>query len=292
MKHIISIFIGIFAVLSATAHAEEQGTMTVEEFEASLHYKQGAVDLLDGAVHMEIPASFRYLNPEDSQRLLVNAWGNPPGSSTLGMLIPADTSPVSKDGWGIIITYSDDGHISDEDAEEIDYTELLGNMKEEASSYNEARAKEGYPAVNLIGWAKPPYYDKTTHKYHWAKELKFGDAEINTLNYNVRILGREGVLVLNAVAGMNQVAKIDSEIEPVLSFTNFSDGNRYEDFDASTDKMATYGLAALVGGVAAKKLGLLAVIAAFLVKFWKIMVIGLAAAGGTLFKRKKKPSVG
>lgn len=272
---------------SWTAFAADDQGMTAEEFEASLHYKQGDISLMDGMVHLKVPKSFRYLDPKDSERLLVDGWGNPPGNETLGMLFPADISPLAKNGWGIVITYSDDGHVSDEDAGDIDYAELLDNMKEESDADNEARKQQGYGAVDLVGWAKTPYYDQASHKYYWAKELHFEGSDHNTLNYNVRILGREGVLVLNAVADMDQLGQIDKDIKPVLGFTNFADGDRYQDFDASTDKMAEYGLAALVGGLAAKKLGLLAVMAAFFVKFWKLLLIGMAAISSFLFKRKK-----
>ena len=53
--------------------------------------------------------------------------------------------------------------------------------------------------------------------------------------------------------------------------------------------MAEYGLAALVGGIAAKKLGLLALAGALLAKFGKLIIFG-AVAAGALFKslwRKK-----
>ncbi|MDH3742912.1 MAG: DUF2167 domain-containing protein, partial [Hyphomicrobiales bacterium] len=65
-------------------------------------------------------------------------------------------------------------------------------------------------------------------------------------------------------------------------------GRSYSDFDASTDHVAEYGLGALVAGVAAKKLGLFALIAAFFVKGWKVILIGgaVAAAGvGKLLRR-------
>ena len=48
-----------------------------------------------------------------------------------------------------------------------------------------------------------------------------------------------------------------------MAAVKFNDGKRYTDFDSSTDKVAAYGLAALVAGVAAKKLGLLAIAGAF-----------------------------
>ena len=37
------------------------------------------------------------------------------------------------------------------------------------------------------------------------EQIKFGDTEENTLNYNIRVLGRKGVLVLNFIAGMESI---------------------------------------------------------------------------------------
>ena len=284
----LRILLGAFALLALPFSAMAEGeSMTAEEFEASLHYKNGAITLPGGIAKLNVPETFRYLNPEDSRRVLEDAWGNPPGLETLGMLFPADVSPLSEKSWGIIISYDEDGHISDEDAGSIDYDELLANMKDDIEASNEVRKENGYETLDLIGWAQPPHYDQATRKFYWAKELRFGTAEQNTLNYNIRILGREGVLELNAVAGMSQLDTIQHTIPDVLAFTNFTNGNRYEDFDSSTDKVAAYGLAALVAGAAAKKLGLLAIIAAFLVKGWKLILIGMAALGGGLMKLRK-----
>ena len=71
----------------------------------------------------------------------------------------------------------------------------------------------------------------------------------------------------------------------LLDNLKYVEGKRYADFNSSTDKVAEYGLAALVAGVAAKKLGLFAVIAAFLAKFAKVGILAAAALGGGLWKR-------
>ena len=70
----------------------------------------------------------------------------------------------------------------------------------------------------------------------------------------------------------------------LLGAVNFHEGKRYGDFNSSTDKVAAYGLAALIGGIAAKKLGLLAAIGVFVVKFAKVILVGVAAAGGAVAK--------
>ena len=70
---------------------------TPEEFEAKLGYQTGTVHLGDGMATVRLPESFRFLGPEGSRRLLVDAWGNPPEAATgvLGMLVPTAVSPLS-----------------------------------------------------------------------------------------------------------------------------------------------------------------------------------------------------
>lgn len=259
--------------------AEEDTRMTAEQFLASLKFQTGKIDLPNGIATLDLPANFRYLGPEDSARVLVDAWGNPPGGTTLGMIFPANVSPLSQEGWGIVVTYEEDGHVSDEDADSIDYASMLKDMQSSTDEANEERKKAGYEAVSLVGWAEAPRYDKANHKLYWAKELAFGDAKEHTLNYNIRVLGRKGVLVLNAVAGMGQIGMIKSEMPGVLSATNFKSGNGYADFDSNTDKVAAYGIAALVAGGVAAKMGLFAKLFALLIAFKKFIIIGLIALG-------------
>ena len=128
-------------------------------------------------------------------------------------------------------------------------------MKEATHEANIERLKSGYPNVELVGWAEPPSYDASTHKMYWAKELEFNKEPEHTLNYDIRILGRHGVLVLDAIADMSQMPEIKQRAPGILNLVNFNEGNRYTDFDPKVDKVATYGIAALVAGGVAAKLG-------------------------------------
>jgi uncharacterized membrane-anchored protein len=92
---------------------------------------------------------------------------------------------------------------------------------------NKTRKEQGYAPMTLVGWAEQPSYDKGQHKLYWAKELHTDGDKDNGLNYNIRVLGREGVLVLNAVSGMEQIAQIKTEMKKVTGFTEFTPGNRY-----------------------------------------------------------------
>ena len=276
---------------AAFAEAPEQSKMDEAQFLSQLQFRSGKIDLPGGIATLNLPDAFRYLSPDHATKVLVEAWGNPPGQKSLGMIVPANASIFSDEGWGVEITYDEDGHIKDDDADSIKYDELLKQMQEEAQEDNKERIKHGYSAMTLVGWAEAPSYDKATHKFYWAKELRVENEQPNTLNYNIRVLGRKGVLVLNAIARMNQLANIKQQMKHVIAATEFTPGNRYTDFDSKTDKIAEYGLAALVAGGVAAKLGLFGKLFALLVAFKKVLFVGLAAIGSffyKLFGRKSK----
>lgn len=291
-----NLVLALLLFATSGAFAEEQGTprMTVEQFEASVSYQQGKINLPGGIATLDLPPNFRYLNPGDTERVLVEGWGNPPGQKSLGMIVPADVGLLSQASWGVIVTYDADGHVKDDDADAIKYDELLKEMQEGMEANNEERKKLGYAAMRLVGWAEKPHYDKASHKLYWAKELNTAGDAGNGLNYNIRVLGREGVLVLNAVAGMDQIDKIRTEMKQVTAFTEFTPGNTYADFNSTTDKTAEYGIAALVAGGVAAKMGLFGKLLAFLLVFKKFLLIGIGALGVGLFKlfsRKSAPKV-
>jgi uncharacterized membrane-anchored protein len=89
---------------------------------------------------------------------------------------------------------------------------------------------------------------------------------------------------------MSSVEKEKPVAHQLLAALDYNDGKRYTQFDSATDHVAEFGLAALIGGIAAKKLGLFALIAAFLVKFAKVIgvaVIALIAVARKFMGRKK-----
>lgn len=265
---------------------QEEYEQLVEQFVASLDRKTGTVELQDGIATLEVPDSFYYLDAQDADRVLVELWGNPEGG-TLGMLFPADVSPADNHAWGVTIEYEEEGYVSDEGADSIDYDELLAEMQRDSKEISEYRVENGYEPIRLVGWAAPPHYEPTSHKLYWAKELQFGEDATHTLNYNIRVLGRKGVLVLNFIAGMDQLPAIESNLDTVLALADFNEGSRYSDFDPSVDKMAAYGLGGLVAGKVLAKTGILAAVFIFLKKFGILIVAGIGGLFAKLFKRKR-----
>lgn len=274
---------------------EDAGPKSAEEFVAGLTFKEGDIAVPKAHARFQLKPEFRYLEQADARRVLEDLWGNPPDESVLGLIVPRKPDLLADDSWAVVVTYSDEGYVSDEDAAKIDYNEMLTEMKQSTREENAARKEAGYGTVDLVGWAVPPRYDGSAKKLYWAKELSFDGNAQHTLNYDIRVLGRHGYLSLNAVAGMSELAQVQKGMQDLLPMTEFDSGARYADFDASTDKVASYGLAALVGGGLAAKAGLFAKIGLVLAKFWKLLLIGVVAIGAGLRRvfagKKEKPTV-
>lgn len=277
---------------AGAAYAQDAGgNAEVKAFIDGLKFQSGTVTVPQAHATLKLAPEYRYLGPDDAQKVLSQLWGNPPDSDVLGMLLPGGKeSLLDEKSWAVVLTHEDEGHVSDADAASTDYDQMLKDMQAGTREANPERKKQGYPEIDLVGWAAKPHYDQASSKIYWAKELKFTGATSNTLNYDIRVLGRSGYLSLNAVAPMSELATVETGMQRVLAMTEFDDGHRYADFNASTDKVAAYGVAALVGGALASKAGLFAKLLALLIagkKFIGIALVGLFAVVGKLFGRKK-----
>ena len=264
--------------------AQSTAKQTAKQFVDSLHFQSGSVNIAKANATLSLTPDFRFLPAHDAQRVLEQLWGNPADSSVLGMLVPTATPLDQRSSWAVVVTYSDDGHVSDADASKIDYTQMLKEMQDSAREENAERTKQGYPAVELVGWATPPHYDASENKIYWAKELSFSGAREHTLNYDIRVLGRGGYLSLNAVAGMSQLDMVQAQMPKVLAMTEFDGGQRYGDFNASTDKVAAYGIAALVAGAFAAKAGFFAKLFVMLLALKKFVIVGVVAVAAAVRK--------
>ncbi len=257
--------------------------------ERELHYQTGKIAVGKNLATVDLPDNYAYLAPSEARFVLEDVWGNPADDSVLGLIVPQNFSPMDENSWAIVVNFEKTGYVKDDEAKKINYDQLLKQMQEGTKENNQERKEQGYEPIELIGWATRPHYDKANHSLYWAKELKFGTNEINTLNYNIRILGRKGVLNLNAVAGMSQLSEIEQVTPQLLKVVQYTKGNRYEDFNSVTDKISENGLAFLIaGGAAAAKTGLLKSLWLLILGAKKLIIAGIVALGGVLAKLFKK----
>lgn len=278
----IALFLCLLSIISFAQDKNEQ--IKIDSIEKTFHYEHGKISLKNGIGTINIPKGFKYLDATQAEKVLVDLWGNPKSKNiSLGLILPENIGVLSQNSYVFNIQYDEIGYVDDKDAEDINYDDLLEQIKKETIEENKLRQKEGFETINIVGWASKPFYDKDRKILHWAKEIKFGNSPINTLNYNIRILGRKGVLVLNAIATENELPLVQRDISKVLDIVKFNDGFKYEDFDASIDEVAAWTIGGLVAGKILTKVGIFAIIA----KFGKLIFLGILGLFGT-FKNKLK----
>ena len=283
--------LAVFFVVPVAAQAPTEAEIPPEVVQLldSLKPVSGKVALPEARATLDLGEEYIFYGKQDATKILVNLWGNPPQAvaNVLGLVMPKGSTPAS-DAWGAVVTFEETGYISDEDAATTDYDELLTAMQDGTNEANTARTEAGYPAITLVGWAERPAYDKATHSVVWAQNLRFSDSDANGLNYDVRTLGRYGVLSLNLISSMDRLGEIRVAAKQFAQHASFDAGARYSDFDPATDAVAEYGIGGLIAagaGVAvAKKLGLFGTIGVFLLKFLKPILVGVAIFGAGLFQ--------
>ena len=254
-----------------------------------LQYQSGEISLIGGKAKIRLTDDFQFLDSANARKVLVDIWHNPPGAaSTTGMIVPKGINFLHDDSWAVILQWKDEGYVKDGDFDSIDFNKMLNELKESNAESSKQRVKDGYGRLELLGWAAQPHYDRATHKLYYAKNY-VTDGPVQQLNYDIRILGRAGFFEMSILASTPQFAEIEAKAPAVLGMVDFTDGNRYTDYK-SGDKTAAYGIAALIAGGLAAKAGLFKVIALFCVKFFKVILVGVAALFGSIakiFGRKK-----
>jgi uncharacterized membrane-anchored protein len=235
---------------------------------------------------LQLPQGYGFVPTREATRLM-EAMGNSESENFIGLIMPPHAGEDGAEDWMVSVDYDPAGYIKDEDAKNWNADELLQNLKDGTEAANENRSRLGIPALEVTRWIEPPAYDSATQRLVWSAEGRDKGAATdadNTVNYNTYLLGREGYVSLDLITSTSKIDGQKATARNLLAAVKFNDGKRYTDYDASSDKVAAYGLAALVGGVAAKKLGLLALGAAFFAKFFKLIAIAVLGAGAAMRK--------
>lgn len=239
------------------------------------------IRLVDQAV-LKLPDGMVYIPAAEAGRLLA-AMGNRAGEGVLGLVV----SQKPDSHWFVVMRFLKSGYIKDGEAKEWNVDELLSGLKEGTAEGNKERRSRGISEIEIVGWVEAPKYAAAAHRLVWSLESKDKGAPADAergVNYNTYALGRDGYISMNLVTGMKQIQAEKPVAHTLLASLQYNDGKRYGDFDSATDHVAEYGLAALVGGIAAKKLGLFALLFAFVLKFAKVIGIAVVALGAILVK--------
>lgn len=274
-----------------TQPAEEEIDLSI--LTDSIRGEKGNIALPDYHSGIQVPDGYQYLDKAQAGHLLTDYWNNPEDEDVLGVLVP-DTARIFYDvSIAYLVFYINSGYVSDKDAADIDYDDLLKDLQEVTAENNKERVANGYAALDLIGWAIAPKYDRKQHVLNWAKHLRVSGEEdtYDVLNYDIRVLGREGFVIVQAVADLEDCQAVEAAQAAICGSIRFDKGYTYADFDSRTDRLAEWTIGGLIAGKVLAKAGLLAKLGVFLLKFWKLILVAVMAAGAPLlryFRRKKK----
>jgi len=227
-----------------------------------------AVGELGSHARITVPEQFLFTDRKGTQKLL-ELTHNLPSGDEVGAMVPQGDSEA--DQWFVTFEFRQLGFVKDDEKEEIDAEALLESIRKGTEMGNEERRRKGWTTFQVVGWEKAPYYDEQTHNLTWAIRGR-GESGHESINHSVRLLGRRGTMNVDLVLPADQYAANVGRFETMMGGFAFHEGHRYADF-VKGDKVAAYGLTALIAGgagVAAVKTGLLA-------KFWKLVVVALLA---------------
>jgi uncharacterized membrane-anchored protein len=273
----------IALLVPGIVQAQRDPVVIMQELQ-KLAWQRGPSEGVIGAkAKIRIPEGYAFLDEKNTRRFL-ELMGNPPRDNHY-MIAPANLD------WFAVFSFDPVGYVKDD--EKIDADKLLASLKEGDAPGNEERKRLGMPPIYTDGWHVPPHYDSSTKRLEWGMRLRDEKGGLH-VNYTSRLLGRSGVMSAILVSSPQTLGEDMKAFNGALAGYDFVPGEKYAEFK-SGDKIAEYGLAALVVGgaaAAAAKAGLFKSLGKFL---W--VIIGGAAMGGwallkKLFGRKESPPPG
>lgn len=199
---------------------------------------------------------------------------NPVSGNERGVVMcQSDTASTP---WFVLFSYDESGYVRDDDSSKLDADAILASVRQGTEAANEERKRRGWGTLTIEGWVTKPFYDRATNNLTWAITAR-DSAGGRSVNHSVRLLGRGGVMHADLVATPAQLDALIPKFNTMISGFSYGRGFKYAEWRPG-DKVAAYGLTALVAGgagVALAKSGLL-------VKFWKLIVAGVAAAAAAI----------
>lgn len=265
------------ALMGAAAVARSAAASDAPEFKIAWVKGPSRVDV--GSVgELALPEGMLFAGPSDTKKLMERI-GNPTTGAEAGLVVPA----TEREQWMLVYEYRKIGYVKDAAREKIDSDAILANIREATEKGNAERKRLGSPPIHVTGWIEAPHYDPRTNNLVWAI-LGRDDGGQEFANFNVRVLGREGVMSVTLVEDPGKLVASKPSLDRLLAAYSFKRGKAYAEW-VPGDKVAEYGLTALVAagaGAAAAKMGLFAVLGKILAKAWQLVIVAIVAVGAFL----------
>ena len=260
------------ALSPADEAAAEAMRMAAEQFWSEWEVGPGE-GALGTVATVDVPEAYLF-GDGDHARTLLEMWENPTSDIELGCVTPA----AGDEDWYVFFEFDPIGYVRDDEQNDLDADAILASLREGNKRGNDERRRRGWPTIELVGWAVPPRYEPTTHNLEWATIVESENGS-QSVNYSVRLLGRSGVMSAELLCDPTEMEAKLPEFRRILAGFGFVPGGRYAEFRQG-DKVAAYGLSALVAGGAVAGLAK----AGLLKKLLKPLLFALLFAGGAIWR--------
>lgn len=281
-----SLMIPLTLIINSLLGAIDPNTMTEEEiFETfqNLDWKtEGTLNLPLSHSSIALPEGYGAILGKDIETLY--AINREPLESDVEAVVFNQI-----DNGYVIFCSVNDGYVTLDDWQEINPKELLQSIIENNKITNEKRKELGGTPIEIVGWAQEPFLDRHTNTVYWAIEV-VDSHNIRSINSEGLRLGRNGYESVNWVTSKEDYIPLGGNLDDMLCAHSFNPGFRYTDH-IDADRIAGYGIAALVAAMTGGKIakaGSLVALLAILKKFSTLIitaVAGLAYKFRGFFKR-------
>lgn len=258
--------------LSSSALAAQAASGPKQEVSPGIEWHAGPTSAdISGIAQIKIPKGYAFADKAGTKRLM-ELTHNPVSGDEVGAIIPVGQDERDP-SWFVVFEFDEVGYVKDDDKASLNADALLQSMKEGTEEGNKERKAKGWKPFHIADWEERPHYDEVTHNLTWAvKGNSDGEDPGVTTNYSVRLLGRRGTMNVDLVMDTKDLPSVVPSFNTLLAGYSYKQSNRYAEF-TSGDKIADYGLAALIGGGATA----VAIKTGFLAKLWKLIVVGITA---------------
>lgn len=231
------IIAAVLAVSAVAAVAQKSGD---DPFKDLQWLASGQVGSIDGKAQFKASDSYTFLGVADTDKFLQLNGNPPPGNSYTIMPVKAS--------WFGVLHFAPEGYVKDD--EKIDADKLLEALKSQNVEGNKRKRDKGFDTLTLEGWAIPPRYDTENKRLEWGTRLKADRDGASVVNVSTRILGRGGYTSAVLVTSPQTLEADLVDFKKALRNFDYVSGEKYSEWKQG-DKVAAYGLGALVIGSAA-----------------------------------------
>jgi uncharacterized membrane-anchored protein len=221
---------------------------TAEPAAAPAAGRTGQIQLLDGAVLLNVPAGYRFYGPPEAQAFLTRNRAAAPAGQVLGLIAPASTRIDEPGAWGSVVSYDTLGYVSADSAGGLTASTFEADVRA-------VRASQNRP---FEGFAVQPAFDPASASLSWAERAAAPGSGGSDLRHEQRLLGRRGVAGLTTIGSADQQGQIVTAAPDLSSMVSFPEGARYASFEAASDAVSPFTVPSLVTGVAPAQPALIA----------------------------------